>query len=229
MDSATRMETPEAQPGILPDAAESGPADPALSLREVSGIILAGGKSSRFGRNKALATLGGRTIIEDLALRFRRAFEEVIIVASDPSPYENLGVKVARDRVPGKGPLGGIHAGLAAAAYPRSFCLACDMPFVSLELAAYMASLAPEADAVVPRIGDHYEPMHAVYVKTCLPAIERQLSAPDVKIIAFYSAVRVRVVSEGEVRRFGYPARIFFNINTVSDYGRAEEMIAERG
>lgn len=197
-------------------------------IREVSGVILAGGKSSRFGRNKALATLGGRTIIEDLVLRFRRAFGEVIVVASDPSPYEGLGVKVARDRVPGKGPLGGIHAGLASAANPRSFCLACDMPFASLELAAYMASLDPEADAVVPRIGDYYQPMHAIYAQTCLPAIERQLSEPDVKIIAFYSAVRMRLVSEEEVRRFGDPGRVFFNINTPSDYGRAEEMIAER-
>lgn len=186
----------------------------------LSVVILAGGASSRMGFNKALADLGGRTMIETIVQQARSMAEDIIVVADDPEPYHFLeGVRFTGDSFPGGGPLAGVHGGLSAATAGRAFVVACDMPFFSPPLALRMAALLPSHDLVVPRLNSGlWEPMHAVYGKSCLGPMERFMNEQGGRqMFGFYPAIRVREVPEDEVRLFGDPGRLFFNINTPAE------------
>lgn len=185
------------------------------------GVILAGGQSSRMGTNKALLDLGGTTLIERLTRRFTSWFEQVVVVTNAPELYTFLGLPMAGDRIPGLGPLGGLEAGLTASRYEHAFFAACDMPFVSEPFVRYLLTQAPGHDVVVPRIDGEYEPMHAVYARSLLPAIRNNLDTRRLKLLSIYEGARVRAVSEDEVRGFGDPARLFFNCNTPADLEQA--------
>lgn len=187
----------------------------------LTGIILAGGRSSRMGANKALLTIDGQNLAQRLVARLTPICDQVIVVANDPAPYRELGLPVVADIIRGRGPLGGIHAGLSSSTTPYSFAVACDMPFASTALAEYMFRQAAGNDVVVPVHAGGLEPLHALYSRACLPAIEARLAhGSDVRIIAFFPDVAVRTVSEAEIRQFGDPERIFYNINTREDYER---------
>lgn len=181
------------------------------------GVILAGGQSSRMGTNKALLELGGETLIGRLARQFTTWFPQVVVVTNSPELYGFLNLPMAGDRVPGLGPLGGLEAGLSASRYEHAFFCACDMPFVSEALVSYLVSLAPGHDLVVPRLGGEYEPMHAVYGRSLLPAISANLEARRLKLLSIYDTARKRVVEYDEVLPFGDPDRLFFNCNTPED------------
>lgn len=185
------------------------------------GVILAGGQSSRMGTNKALLEIGGETLIERLARRFSTWFEQVVVVTNTPELYGFLGLPMAGDRTPGLGPLGGLEAGLSASRFDRTFFSACDMPFVSEGLVRFMVEQAAEHAIVVPRIAGEYEPMHAVYSRSLLPAITANLDSRRLKLLSIYAGARIRIVEEPEVRTFGDPARLFFNCNTPDDLERA--------
>jgi molybdopterin-guanine dinucleotide biosynthesis protein A len=185
------------------------------------GVILAGGQSSRMGANKALLEVGGEPLIERLARRFTRWFEQVVVVTNTPELFQFLGLPMVSDRLPGLGPLVGLEAGLTASRFEHAFFAACDMPFVSEDLVRYLLAQAPDHDIVVPRMGGEFEPMHAVYTRTCLPVIAANLEARRLRLLALFDAVRVRVVEEAEVRQFGDPERLFFNCNTPADLTQA--------
>ncbi len=184
----------------------------------VTGIILAGGKSSRMGRNKALLDFGGRSIIEHTVDLFKSIFAEVILVTNTPGEYANLGIKTVTDIFPGKGSLGGIYTGLIHSAHDYSFIASCDMPFLRRELIEFLISLKEDYDAVVPRLKDGYEPLHAVYSKRCIKPIESMINKGDLRIIGFYPEVRVREVSEEELTPFNPESSSFININTPEEY-----------
>lgn len=181
------------------------------------GVILAGGQSSRMGTNKALLELGGETLIGRLARRFTAWFPQVVVVTNTPDLYAFLGLPMAGDRIPGLGPLGGLEAGLRASRYDHAFFCACDMPFVSEALVRFLVGLAPGHDLVVPRLGGEYEPMHAVYGRSLLPAISANLESRRLKLLSIYDDARKRVVEAEEILPFGDPERLFFNCNTPED------------
>lgn len=188
----------------------------------MTGIVLAGGRSTRLQRNKALVEMGGATLVERQIRRLEGICREVILVVNDAEPYRHLGVRVVLDRYRGKGPLAGIHAGLEASGDAYNFVLACDMPFFSPELALYLRALAPGYQVVVPCPGGLYEPLHAIYAIDCLPAIEATLVQEGVpRIVAFYPRVKVYQVADEELAPFGSPQHLFFNLNTPQDLQRA--------
>jgi molybdenum cofactor guanylyltransferase len=185
------------------------------------GVILAGGQSSRMGANKALLDFEGVPLIAGLAQRFTAWFSQVLVVTNTPEQYAFLGLPMAGDRTPGLGPLGGLEAGLSASRYDLAFFAACDMPFINEPLIRFMLTQAPGHDIVVPRLGGEYEPMHAVYGRSVLPVITANLDSRRLKLLSIYSEARIREVTEAEVRRFGDPARLFFNCNTPEDLATA--------
>lgn len=188
-------------------------------MTPVTGLVLAGGRSSRMGRNKARLELGGETLIQRAVRRLAEGFPEVMIVGGNPGEYSDLGVPVIPDQVPDCGPLGGLHAGLKAARNPYCFLVACDMPFAQPAMAGFFLERGGGADVVVGRVGQHLEPMHALYHRNCLGEIEIQLGREDLKIIAFYPRVNTVEIPEVELRaRFGELEPIFSNINTPADY-----------
>jgi molybdopterin-guanine dinucleotide biosynthesis protein A len=173
----------------------------------MSGVILAGGTSTRMGRNKAVLELGGRRLIDRLVEGLQQIFPEVIIVP---------------DLIPNKGALGGIYTAAAIANHPWAFVMACDMPFFSPGLIRYLATLTEDWDAVVPYTDD-WEPLYALYAKTCLPAMERQIHSDNLKVSLFFPSIRVRRVGREELGPHDPEGLSLFNVNTPQEFVQAEE------
>lgn len=156
----------------------------------MTGIVLAGGKSSRMGANKAFIEFGGKRLIETTVDCLKALFPEVLIIANDPPLYAYLGVKVASDLIPDSGSLGGIYTGLSTASHPACFFVACDMPFLNAELIKLLVREAEGWDAVVPRVRGELQPLHAVYAKSCLPLMKESIDASVLKIARFFPRPR---------------------------------------
>jgi molybdopterin-guanine dinucleotide biosynthesis protein A len=194
---------------------------------EVTGIILAGGKNLRLGRNKALEKIGGVTVIERVVSRLTPIVSQLIIVTADGKNHliHIPSAKFKADVYPGKGPLGGIYSGLSASRTEKNIAVACDMPFLSTTLLKHMLELAPGFDAVVPKNKSSlFEPLHAIYSRTCLPVIKSHLDAGQLSIRAFLAEVRVRYIEEVECRQYDPDLLSFFNINRQSDLEQAQKL-----
>lgn len=194
---------------------------------KVTGVIQAGGKSTRMGgRPKALLELGGQRIIERVVEAVAPAVSDLIIVTNTPELYAFLGLSMVADVYPDRGSLGGIYSGLKAAAGDAAFTVACDMPFLHPEVVRLVVERAESGDVVIPRVGDQLETLHAAYAKSCLPHIEERLVAGRLKIVEFFERVRVVEIPEAEVARFRDPAIVFMNVNTPDELDRAREIVA---
>ena len=175
------------------------------------------------GRDKAFLELDGRPLIQIVVERMTRVCTEVMIVSGDAAPYAGLGVPVVQDRFPGIGVLGGLHAGLEAASHDLTLAVGCDMPFLKPDVLRAFAGWAADADVALLRRGEHVEPLHAAYRRTCLPAIERAIRAGKRRIISFFPEVRVRYVTPEEVRVLDPALDSFRNVNTPEEWEAARE------
>ncbi len=185
---------------------------------KMTGIILAGGKNSRMGANKAFLELDGIRVIERIKAVLSELFPEIIIVTNAPLSYAQLSSAViVTDIYKNKGALGGIYAGLFFASENNAFITACDMPFISKDLIAYLAGLAANHDIVVPQGADGMQPLHAVYSKNCLAPIKKNLEADKLKITGFYKGLRVLTVTEDILQPFNQDGKTFLNINTPQE------------
>jgi molybdopterin-guanine dinucleotide biosynthesis protein A len=195
-------------------------------LLSVTGVVLAGGESRRMGRDKAFLELGGRPLIEIVVERMARVCAEVLVVAGDTRPYAGLGVAVVGDRFRGVGVLGGLHAGLEAAAHDLALAVGCDMPFLNPALLRVFVGWVEGFDVALLRQGEQVEPLHAVYRRTCLPAMEAAIRAGQRRVISFFPQVRVRYIPSDDVTPLDPALRSFRNVNTSGDW---EVMQAEWG
>src|SRR6266849_3571681 len=192
----------------------------------VTGVIQAGGKSTRMGgAPKALLELGGRRIIERVVTVVRAVVDDVLLVTNTPELYAFLDLPMVPDVFPDHGSLGGIYSGLQAASGDAAFTVACDMPFLMPEVARLVTARAGEADVVVPRVGEQWETLHACYAKACLAPIETRLRAGRLKIIGFYDEVRVLSISASEVARYRSPDVVFMNVNTPEELEAARVLL----
>ena len=184
----------------------------------ITGAVLAGGKSLRFGKNKAFQQLRGKRFI-DLAIESLRPFcNPVMAVVSAIEPYMDTGVMLAQDIILHQGPLGGIYTALLFSPAEWIFVRATDMPFLVPELASMIIDAREGFDAVVPKMNEYYDPLLAMYNRRCIPAIARQLREPDKRqVIGFYRKIRIRTVTEREWREVDPDALSFKNVNTPSD------------
>lgn len=194
----------------------------------MTGVVLAGGKSTRMGANKAALRLGGRPLIDGVVEVLRSLFPEVLIIANAPGLYDYLGLPVYPDRIPDKGSLGGLYTGLTYASHPAAFFAACDMPFLNAALIASLRDAAPGYDAVVPRTPEGLQPIHAVYGKACLPVMEALIAAGRLKIDRLFPRVRTRVVEEADLRRLDPDLDSFLNCNTPAEFAAAAERLRQR-
>ena len=196
---------------------------------KVTGVVQAGGKSTRMGGNpKALIRLGGRSIVERVVAALMPVVDDLLVVTNTPELYAFLGLPMVADVYPDHGSLGGIYSGLRAAG-EIAFTVACDMPFLHPEVVRLVVGRAGEGDVVIPRVGAQLETMHAAYGKACLPPIEARLRAGRLKIVGFFDDVRVVEIGEAEVARFRDPAIAFMNVNTPDELERARALVAELG
>ncbi|MCK4303529.1 MAG: molybdenum cofactor guanylyltransferase [Candidatus Eisenbacteria sp.] len=192
--------------------------------QDLSALVLAGGRGQRFRGEKGLALFRGRTLVERALAVLDCVSDDVWISANQPKLYGSFGRPIIKDIHPSQGPLGGIHAGLTAVRHDLLAVGACDMPFLSGELFLYMQSVAGDHEIVVPvrTVGSadrpHYEPLHALYRKTCLAAIESVLERGERSVVHLFSSVDIREIPEEEWRAVpGIDPRVFENINTRGD------------
>jgi molybdopterin-guanine dinucleotide biosynthesis protein A len=189
---------------------------------KVTGVVQAGGKSTRMGgQRKALMELGGERIIERVVRAVEPAVDDLLIVTNTPEPYAFLGLPMVPDVFPDGGSLGGIYSGLKAASNDAVFTVACDMPFLKSGVIRLVVDRADEGDVVIPLVGGQYETLHACYHKRCLVPMEERLRQGRLKIIDFFDRVRVVTIEEAEIRLRGDPSTVFMNVNTPAELERA--------
>ncbi|MDD3314418.1 MAG: molybdenum cofactor guanylyltransferase [Syntrophaceticus sp.] len=193
-----------------------------------TGIILAGGKSSRFKSNKAMVKISSQRLIDRIIDVLAEVFYEIILVTNTPDQYNALGIRTVTDIIPGKGPLSGMHAGLICSSHDLNFVTACDLPFINKDILRYLLDQTGICDdAVVPIVEGYPEPLAAVYRKTCIKPIEDALINNQYKVKSFYPHIRLKYIAERELQQFGGPMS-FFNINTQDDLRIALEQLKEK-
>lgn len=194
-----------------------------MAADDVSAAVLAGGKSRRMGRDKAWLDLGdGQPIVQRAIDAVTLVADEVLLVANDER-YRSLGTRVVPDAHPGAGVLGGIATAIAAARHPAVIIVGCDMPFLRPEALRLLIERADGWDAVVPFAAGERHPLHALYMKACLPTLERAIAAGRLRVSAVLEELRVRTLDEAEVRAVDPDLVSVTNVNTP------EELAALRG
>jgi molybdopterin-guanine dinucleotide biosynthesis protein A len=192
-----------------------------------TGVILAGGKSRRMGRDKAFLPFGKGLLIERVIEVIQQVTADVILITNTPEQYQCFGLPMFADIIPEAGSLGGIYTGLVSSKTPYSLCLACDMPFVKPEFLRFLCDMAVEADVVIPRNAEDFQPLCAVYSQACHEPIRQRIEAGRLKITGFFDQVRVRVIDGELLARYDPHDVMFFNANTPEEYEKARQMLGK--
>lgn len=184
----------------------------------MTAIILAGGKSRRMGFNKAFLPYADKTFIEHQIARLNKIFDEIILSANDARLYAHLNLPIVSDILPERGPLSGICAGLIRSTSFHSFVIACDMPFIHEKIILYLREQIGGYDVVVPQTSRGLEPLHAFYSRNCIQPMYRCLNEGRLRIIDFFSEVKVKIVDEQEFKELDVPTQPLVNLNTPEEY-----------
>jgi molybdopterin-guanine dinucleotide biosynthesis protein A len=191
---------------------------------DMTGIILAGGKNSRMGTNKAFLKIDGIRLIDNILAVYKKIFSEIIIVTNDPLSYTEFSDSiVVTDIYKEKGALGGIYTGLFYATHDYSFVAACDMPFLSEDFIIYLTGQIGKHDIIVPELSEGFQPLHAIYSRNCLSHIKKLLIADKLKITGFYKEVRLLSIPEEKIKSFNKDGRLFLNFNTQKDLEKEQQ------
>ena len=197
--------------------------------QRVTGIILAGGKSSRLGRDKAWEDVGGQRIIDRVIGALQSSCDEVLIIGDRPERQNELSlpkcIQYRSDELKGRGSIGGLYTGLKASDTLWSLVVACDMPFISRELIRFMLSIISKnrCDAIVPVINGRYQPTHALYNSTCIPFIEKNISSGNFRMDSYFDEIYLEEISEDVINSIQGAELSFFNVNTEDDLFTARE------
>jgi molybdopterin-guanine dinucleotide biosynthesis protein A len=187
-------------------------------LQDITGVVLAGGHSRRFGSNKALAFWRGQFLIQHVRDTLASVFSDCLLVTNTPEPFMFLNMPMINDSYHNLGPLAGIHAALRHTGKPWIFVIGCDMPAVTPELITFLCGLAKEDfEAVIPWPKTGAEPLCGLYHKNGLDKIELQLKNKRSQIIELLGKLSVRKVNEEELQRVEGGLKVFSNINRRQD------------
>ena len=191
-------------------------------------IVLAGGRSSRLGQDKALVQVDGQPLVQWLPARLSEWLSPVLVVTDRVDRYSITSPQVA-DAFPETGPLGGLATGLQALRAPAAFACACDMPLIRAEMISLLCAALPGYDMVIPERGGRLEPLCAVYSTTCLPAIHRLLVDRKLRLAGVAAEVRTRVVPEATWRTIDPDGDSFLSINTPADLAHMQARAGRYG
>lgn len=200
--------------------------------KDITGIILAGGQSSRMGTNKALLKIGDRTVIEIMARLMESLFESVIISTNTLNEYSFLNCPLVEDKYKNAGPLGGIHASLLQSATERNFVISCDLPLMSKEMIEYFVEYRTEKDILISRAAGYLQPLVGIYERKILTTIEEMLRSSifannkNVKhnsLHALFEKVETEIIDPTSLPF--YSDRLFFNLNNMNDYEEISRII----
>jgi molybdenum cofactor guanylyltransferase len=196
-------------------------------MMDVTGVLLAGGKSRRMGVDKRFLELGGETLLRRALSVYERLFRDILIVVAEPVPeLRALGHEIVTDLIPGCAALGGLYTGLSRARSPRVFAAACDMPFLNSAVIGHLLEFGDD-DVVMPKLATGLQPMHAVYAKTCLPYFEQMMAINNLSIqsVVEHHTLRTRYVPEEPLRTLDPQLLSFLNLNTPEDANLARDLI----
>lgn len=185
----------------------------------ITGVILAGGKSSRMGTNKALLKLGNQTIIERIAELMKSIFEEVILITNSPEEYNFLNIPIFEDIYKWKGPLAGIHSALVHSTTEKIFVLSCDVPLMGREMIEYIVNYKSEKPIVFCEAAGYHQPLVGVYSKIILKAVENFISTTEVSDKSFHhflKSVEAEIIHPEKLSF--YKDELFFNLNRPEDF-----------
>lgn len=195
-------------------------------IPDVTGVLLAGGKSRRMGQDKRFLAVGDETLFARSLAVLRSVFERVVIVIAQDSPSIESDVLVFRDLIPDCGSLGGLYTGLKQAGTHWVFAVACDMPFLEPGTIKHFVALKDEGDVVMAKLQNGFQPMHALYHRNCLPVMEQLIQAKDFTIhrVVDHPSLHARLIMPAELARLDPDERSFYNINTPDDLAAAREI-----
>jgi molybdenum cofactor guanylyltransferase len=195
---------------------------------DINCIILAGGKGTRLGRDKAFEIIDDSLILQKVIRKVSFAKDIILVTGSKlkyfPGLVDSPQIKMIPDALPGKGPLGGIYSGLAVSDETYNLVVACDMPFLNGDLIDYMVSAISGYDAVIPRPKGMLEPLHAIYHRRCMEPIRNKLMDGKLDIHKIFDRLNTRYIEEDEIGRFDPGHLSFFNVNTEADLNAAREV-----
>jgi len=199
----------------------------------IGGYVLAGGASSRFGADKALALLDGKTMLARMCELVRNVAANVLVVGAQ-SKYEGEGTEVMEDLWPGEGPLGGIITALMATGESPNRCdwnliVSCDMPFLTAEWLRYLAerALKSPASVVVPRSREGLEPLCACWRTSATGKLQYAFADGVRKVTEAMKHLEMEILDEAHWKRFDNAGRLFWNMNTPQDYESAQKAMEE--
>ena len=195
----------------------------------LSGAILAGGQSRRMGRDKAALVIGEETLLARTVRLMRGLTPNLAIIGPSARAALVPDVPIIPDRWPNAGPLGGIATALQSLTGEAVLVVGCDMPFLNSALLRYQITQLSPYDAVVIRLDGQAHPLHAVYQRRCLPLLEEQLAAGDLRVQHFLAQLHVRYVANSELDRFDPQHLSPFNANTPEEWDRALQLRAKAG
>ena len=200
---------------------------------EISGIVLAGGKSLRLGHDKVLEKIGDTTLLERVVSHIDQFSKHIIIVTANERTFVPLAnrpkVKIVSDILPGQGSLGGIYTGLVSSGSFYNLVVAADMPFLNENLLRHMIEKSEGYDFILPRVNGLFEPLHAIYSRNCIEPIKKIFGQGKKVIIELFNHVKVRYIETEEVERFDPKHLSFFNINTREDLELAKQIVEGAG
>jgi molybdenum cofactor guanylyltransferase len=191
---------------------------------EVTGAILAGGTSRRMGRDKTLLPVGDRALLARVYSVAEEIFPRLIILSSYHSPIEGMRAPIVKDVFPRKGAITGIVSALLYAETPYVFVLASDMPFIKREAIEYIMAAMSGEDVVVPKTAEGYEPLHALYNRSCISPFLSAIERGRMKISDLFPLLSVKAV-EGKDIFLSHGVSTFMNVNTEEDLSRARSLI----
>jgi len=200
-------------------------------MHDVSAFVLAGGQSTRMGRDKALLTLGGQSLLER-ALSLAHRIAPRVAILGPRERYATTEEGIIEDEFPGCGPLAGIHAALQATETDLNVILAVDMPFVPADFLTYLierAQSSPHAQVVVPRVGDIVQGTCFACRRAFRGACEQRLRLGFYRVEEAIEFVRPEHIEEEEIRDHGFGPDIFRNLNIPEDFTEAQGTIARQG
>lgn len=195
---------------------------------KINGFVLAGGKSTRMGQDKAMLRLGNRPLVVR-AIGILRPFVHEVKLLAPPNRYENLRASVVSDRWPTQGPLAAVCTGLLDSDAEWNLFLACDLPLISARLITLLINYvrATNSDAVVPRSERGWEPLAAAYHTRCQPAFLRAIDEGQRSVVGLLPQLKVDAITQDEMLAAGVRPVEFTNVNTLEDWERIKALYVE--
>lgn len=195
-------------------------------MKDLAAWILAGGKSSRMGKDKALLAIAGKPLIVR-AIELALQITDPVAIVGDPAKFAAY-APVISDVFSGCGPLAGIHAALKASNSELNLMLAVDLPFLNAPLLSYIANQAQSSGAMVtvPSTGKHLHPLCGVYRKQFAGVAEKALRSGKYKIDALFDEVKVRMITEEELKANRFAASLLRNVNSPQEWEQVEREYA---